>query len=101
MRDMLSSKVDEDLYYNYKEQYDMYSTTLENEKKHLRALNKRYKILEKDAKLAFDSKTKQEKMSKMDEILKDTKRIKEELKFDRRIIARFYLYGGYIKCRRI
>ncbi len=89
MRDMLSSKVDEDLYYNYKEQYDMYSTTLESEKKRLRALNKTYRMLEKDAKSAFDSEVKKEKMSEMDKKLKETKKIKEELKFTEELLQDF------------
>ncbi len=89
MRNLLAKEVDSNLYLNYKEQYDMYSKSINEDKKKLKTLSKEYKILENETIKISDRKEKVKKMNEMDKIKKEHDKIKDEIKISEELLQDF------------
>lgn len=89
MRNLLAKEIDEDLYINYKEQYEMYSTSLMNDKKKLKSLNKKYKLLEKETINLDDKNKKIKNMKEMEKIKGEHDKVKEEMKLSEELLQEF------------
>jgi len=85
IRNLLAKELDDTIYMNYKEQYEMYLSSIENDKKMIRSLNKKYGILEKETINLTDKKKKLKNIKELEKIkiehdkLKNEKKISEEL----------------------
>ena len=88
IRNLLAKEVDDTIYMNYKEQYEMYLTSIENDKKHIKSLNKKYRVLEKETINMTDKRKKMKNMKELEKIklqhdkLKGEKKISEDLLSD-------------------
>lgn len=89
MRNLLAKEVDESVYLNYKEQYDMYLLSIENDKKRIKELNKKYNILEKETINLSDKKKKIKNMKKMESIKEEHDRVKNEMKVSEELLQDF------------
>lgn len=89
MRNLLSKEADETLFLNYKEQYDMYSKRLMEDKKKLKVFNKKYKELEKDAMKVDDKKKKLKLMNSMEKIKLDHDKLKDEMNITEELLQEF------------
>lgn len=89
MRNILAKEIDETVYLNYKEQYDMYLLSIENDKKKIKELNKKYNALEKETINLSDKKKKIKNMKKLELIKQDHDRIKNEMKVSEELLQDF------------
>jgi predicted NAD-dependent protein-ADP-ribosyltransferase YbiA (DUF1768 family) len=89
MRNLLAKEVDESVYLNYREHYDMYLLSIGNDKKRIKELNKKYSALEKETINLSDKKKKIKNMKIMESIKEEHDRVKNEMKVSEELLEDF------------